>query len=369
MSTSAKQTGVTQGKILVVGGYGGVGRTVSIELNERFPGQVVVAGRNFQKAQDFAQGTNNQVVPAKLDISRMDEVAASLDDNVALVVSCVEEQDTQFVEQCIERGIYYVGISATHELLSRIEPLDGKARKHGSTVLLSAGLAPGLTNLLASHSTAVLDEVDSVDIFLLLGMGEVHGESSNRWVLDNLNSAYRVRESGEEKRVQAFGESKQTVFPGDAGKRSAFRFNFSDQHTVVRTLGIGSASTWMCFDSAFFTRFIYVEKKLGLLSLLRFAPVKRMYLKALGSIHMGSDLFIAQVVSNGTTRGKRASYSCSVSGHGEGRTTGLVAAEVAELLYTSGAPPGVFHIEQIFDQPREFIEGLGKRVATLEYRF
>ena len=358
-----------KGNFLIVGGYGGVGRVISTTLGDRFPGQVVVAGRNYQKAQDFASKTNNKVIPAKLDISRMDEVGSSLDDNVALVVMCVENQDTQFVEQCINRGIHYVDISATYELLSQIEPLDSKAQKHGSTVILSVGLAPGLTNLLASHCTSVLDEVLHVDIFLLLGMGEVHGESSNQWVLDNLNSEYSVRQSGVEKRVQTFGEFKQTVFPGGAGKRSAFRFNFSDQHTVVRTLGVDSASTWACFDSAFFTWFFYFEKKLGLFNLLRFETMKRMYLKLLGSIHIGSDLFIAQVVANGTVDGKSTSYTCSVSGHGEGRMTGLVAAKVAEHLYTSTAPAGVLHIEQLFDQPRVFIEELSKREATLQYRF
>jgi saccharopine dehydrogenase-like NADP-dependent oxidoreductase len=358
-----------KGSILIVGGYGGVGRFISTALGDRFPGQVVVAGRSYQKAQDFASETNNRVIPAKLDISRLDEIGSSLDDNVALVVMCVENQDTGFVEQCIDRGIHYVDISATYELLSRIESLDDKARECGSTVLLSVGLAPGLTNLLASHCTAVLKEVHSVDIFLLLGMGEVHGEASNQWVLDNLNAEYHVRQSGEGKRVQAFGEHKQTVFPGDFGKRSAFRFNFSDQHTVVRTLGIDSASTWACFDSAFLSWFFYVEKKLGLLNVLRIAAVKKMYLKLLGSIHMGSDVFIAQVVANGTANGKPTSYTCSVSGHGEGHITGLVAAEVAEHLYTSAAPPGVLHIEQLFDQPPKLIEGFSKRVTDLEYRF
>ncbi len=358
-----------KGNILVVGGYGGVGRFISAALGDRFPGQVVVAGRNLQKAQDFASETNNKVVPAKLDISSMDEVGSFLDDNVDLVVMCVENRDTRFVEQCIDRGIHYVDISATYELLSQIESLDGKAQEHGSTVLLSVGFAPGLTNLLASQCTAMLDEVHNLDIFLLLGMGEVHGESSNQWVLDNLNSEYHVRQSGEGKRVQAFGEYKQTVFPVDIGKRAAFRFDFSDQHTVVRTLGIDSASTWACFDSAFLTWFFYVEKKLGLLNLLRIAAVKRMYLKLLGSMQMGSDLFIAQVVADGTANGEPTSYTCSVSGHGEGRITGLVAAEVADHLYTSTTPPGVFHIDQIFDRPREFIEGFSKRVTDLEYRF
>lgn len=363
------KTRLPQGKILVVGGYGGVGRTVSATLGERFPGRVVVAGRSMQKAQDFVRGSDNRLVPLKLDVSLVDEIGAALDDGVSMAVMCVEQKDTRFVEQCIERGIHYVDISATDELLTQIESLNSKAREHGSTVLLSAGLAPGVTNLLVSQAAAELDEVENVDIFILLGLGEVHGESSNRWVLDNLNSEYTVRQSGMNKTVKAFGEFKKTVFPGDAGKRSAFRFDFSDQHTVARTLGIDSASTWMCFDSAALTWFLYVEKKLGLLSLLRFPIVKRMYLKLFGSIHVGSEVFILQVVANGIREGKPSTYTCSVSGQGEAHATGLVATQVAEHLYTSNTPSGVFHIEQIFDQPKEFIANLSTRVPALEYRF
>ncbi len=84
---------------------------------------------------------------------------------------------------------------------------------------------------------------------------------------------------------------------------------------------------------------------------------------------MGSDEFIAQAVAEGSTNGKPASYTCSVSGHMEGRITGLVAAEVAEHLFTSTTEPGVFHIEQQFDKPRKFIEGLKKRASDLEFHF
>jgi S-adenosylhomocysteine hydrolase len=35
---------VMDGRILIVGGYGGVGRVISTARGDRFPGQVVVAG-------------------------------------------------------------------------------------------------------------------------------------------------------------------------------------------------------------------------------------------------------------------------------------------------------------------------------------
>ncbi len=98
----------------------------------------------------------------------MDEVGSILDDNIAVVVMCVDNPDTGFLEQCIERGIHYIDISATYEILSRIETFSDKAKERGSTILLSVGLTPGLTNLLVSHCTMALDVVNNIDIFLLL---------------------------------------------------------------------------------------------------------------------------------------------------------------------------------------------------------
>lgn len=44
------------GKILVVGGYGNVGRIIGIELADRFPGQIIAAGRNYQIRKASARG-------------------------------------------------------------------------------------------------------------------------------------------------------------------------------------------------------------------------------------------------------------------------------------------------------------------------
>jgi uncharacterized protein YbjT (DUF2867 family) len=41
-------------KIVVLGGYGEMGRITVIDLFERFKGTIVVAGRNEEKAKAFA---------------------------------------------------------------------------------------------------------------------------------------------------------------------------------------------------------------------------------------------------------------------------------------------------------------------------
>ena len=54
-------------KILVIGGYGHVGRNVCLELAKAVPGRVVAAGRNFETARAFAETTNGAVIPREVD--------------------------------------------------------------------------------------------------------------------------------------------------------------------------------------------------------------------------------------------------------------------------------------------------------------
>ena len=45
--------------ILIVGGYGHVGRLIAMDKAPRFPGRVVVVGRNAERTQAFAKELGN----------------------------------------------------------------------------------------------------------------------------------------------------------------------------------------------------------------------------------------------------------------------------------------------------------------------
>ena len=343
-------------KILIVGGYGHVGRVISTRLADHFPGRVIAAGRNYQKANAFSRETGQKVVPLQLDILAIKEYDDALND-VSLVVMCLDQTDIRFVEACLRRGIHYVDISATYSFLSKIEGLDAEAKKHGATAVLSVGLAPGLTNLLAAYAKSQLAEMRQADIFILLGAGEAAGEASIRWILDNLKAEFSVRENGIDRRVSSFSEGKGMLFPEGFGHRTAYRFNFSDQNVIPKTLVLETASTWICFDSALMTSQFAFLKKTGLVSLLRSKPIYEAAVKLFQTVHFGSDKFVVKVEAKGDVNGQPSSYASAISGRKAGWITGAVAAEVARRLYTTSFAPGVFHIEQLFEL-LEFIKPL-----------
>ncbi len=350
--------------ILIVGGYGKVGQVISETLCKLFENRVIVAGRNYQKAKEFAEKLDNLVAPMEFDIDFFSKNDNRFDD-IKLVVTCIDQNNTKFVEWCFEKGIDYIDVTASYEFLSKVEALNDKARKSGTTAILSVGLAPGITNLLAKVCKLRGSNIQFLDIFIMLGMGETHGDEAIRWMLDNINSDFSVIDKNQIKRVGSFKGKKRTIFPNETQERTAYRFNFSDQHVIPKTLQISSVSTYICLDSVGITWVLYLFRKIGLSNLLKIKAVKEAFLKLLKTFSYGSEEF-AVMVSAGIDYEKSYVYEVSVLGTGEARMTGLVAAKVAARLFTSPILSGVFHIEELFD-PLEFINSLdGLRFKELE---
>jgi saccharopine dehydrogenase-like NADP-dependent oxidoreductase len=352
-----------EGKILVVGGYGAVGGVISKTLAKLFPSQVIVAGRNFQKAEDFSNGLDEKVNPLELDITSIPDNDGRLDD-INLVIMCIDQTETKFVFQCIKRGIHYIDVTANYNFLSKIETLNNEAKNYNSTVVLSVGLAPGITNLLAKQCKSMVKDIQYADIYIMLGLGEEHGEAAYRWAFEDLNDTFFIKENGEKKQVKSFRDGKQSIFPEGIGKRTAYRSNFSDQHVIRKTLNIDSVSTRICFDSSVMTLVYALLRKTGLSKLLKLRIVQNFLMKTLKLITLGSDKFVLKVEA-GRNQEDGLLYECSISGNGQGKNTGLVAAKVAEKLYTSSFASGVFQVEQLFD-PLEFIESISNNLRFEE---
>lgn len=260
-------------------------------------------------------------------------------------------------------------ISASHALLREVERLDALARQNGATAVLSVGLAPGLTNLLARRCAQVLEDIRNLDIFVLLGLGEAHGEAAIRWTVDNLDKRFEA--PGVPGTVRSLADPETTAFPGGYGRRTAYRFDFADQHVLARTLGAERVATRLCFDSATLTRFLAAMRRAGVLRTLKYRWVRDALVALLSRFHIGSEGFAVKVRAEGRIGGRPELYSCSIQGHGEGHATGIVAASVAERLSDSPCEPGVFHIEQLFEPEKLFgrMEDLGLRVDLQEGKF
>ncbi|MBC9712488.1 saccharopine dehydrogenase NADP-binding domain-containing protein [Streptomyces sp. TRM66268-LWL] len=302
-------------RIVLIGGYGAVGREAAALLTRWYPGSVVVAGRNPRALP----GTS----ALRLDLDDPADLGRALD-GADVVVLCVDHDNAAVARACFERGIHYVDVSADHERLLAVERLHDLAVEHGASGVLSVGLAPGITNLLARQVTG-----HEVRIGVLLGSGEAHGPAALAWTLDGL---------------AGMGRPWRMPFPAPYGRRKVYGFPFSDQYSLPRTSEAVDVRTGMCLDSRAMTAVLAAARLPGLARLLAAAPVRRALLALLGRVHLGSDGFAVTA---------RSAYdSASFTGRRQSRTTGVVAALAVREL--ASLPPGVRHLDACVD-PAPFL--------------
>lgn len=329
--------------ILIVGGYGAVGSMITSMLAPHFEEQLIIAGRNGARAAKLAADLGPGVHWRLLDVTKpIDYDSALL--GVRYVVMCLDIPDIEFVRQCFQRGIHYVDISAEYTILAAIAGLDEIAKQQAATAVLSVGLLPGLSNLMARYSLHFVNPIDHFDSAILAGLGEKHGVAGSSWVLNHFSN----------------GAGRRTFqFLAPYHQKTAHRFAFSDQYTLPQTLPILEASTWLGFDSFLMTNLIRLARLPILRSLFKQGTIKQFLLNTTQRWQFGTDEFVLTTHARGAT----GSYQAWLRGKREVEVTALVAAEVLCRLIMEPLPAGVFHIEQLF-QLEDFLPLLEQHGVT-----
>ncbi|MEV3982362.1 saccharopine dehydrogenase NADP-binding domain-containing protein [Nonomuraea sp. NPDC049758] len=310
--------------ILVIGGYGAVGGQVSAVLDEWFPGRVTAAGRAPDRAR-LPAGVRR----VRLDLADVAALERLLDaGSIGVVVLCVEPADAAVAEVCLSRGVHLVDVGASDHLLRQVEGLADRAVAGGATAVLSVGVAPGLTNLLARRAYERVGGARRVDLTVLLGAGERHGADAVAWTVGRLAQP-------------ATGRPRRCDLPGH-GRRTAHPLDFSDQHSLRRTLGGGpEVVTRVCFDSAFATGLLFGLRRIGVFRAARSPLARRLVAATLSRVHVGSDDF---AVRADAADGERHA-ALALTGNSQSRITAVVAAHVVRAVVGGVLPAGVHHID------------------------
>lgn len=333
-------------RVLIVGGYGHVGQRISRLLSEELGTRLVIGGRHRSRAQSVASefGGRSRVI----DCSNPTTFPAALD-KVAIVVVCVDITSLSLAQACLTRGIHYIDISASYEVIERLVLLHDLARAHRVTIVSSVGLAPGLTNLLAKACVNdAPDPVTDIKIHVLLGLGDQHGRAAMEWMVDRLHRPFTVTTGGGARRVIPFAETSTVQLPPPYGNCTTYRFDLSDQHTLPQTLGVKSVSTWCTFDRAWLGARLHRLAQRSRLAWLQHAWLRRLLILSLRLFRQGSSQFVLCVEATAETTESRTLIRRTAHGFGEADVTAVMAAETVRKLLADRWPTGVFQLDELF---------------------
>lgn len=351
-------------KILIVGGYGHVGRRLAAELARYYPEQVIVAGRDLEKAAALANLLGKGVQPLRLDINDPAEVDASLDE-VELVINCIDQPEPTLLRSTVRRGLKYLDITADMDYWRKAMALQDEARMHGGSALLGAGLLPGIANVMARAAVARAGKVESLNTAVLLSLGDSFGPAALDYMLAAASEPFTVMEDGRERTVKNFTDGKPVDFPAPIGGRTVYRFALPDQIFYPHTLNTPAAATRFALDPPWMTALMALLAKVGFLSLLRIKGLRRAVTRLFDWMqqnYRGNETYALHVCA----QGNGSSACTSLVGANESTATALGAALMARMLIEGEIDkPGVWLPEQVIE-PEPFFKKLKGRGLHVE---
>jgi saccharopine dehydrogenase (NAD+, L-lysine-forming) len=241
------------------------------------------------------------------------------------------------------------------------EAMKAQAAGTGARIVLGAGLAPGISSLLARLGADRVGAVEGVDVGVLFSAGDDYGPASRNYLMEEIAMDYAVRVGGREVPMRPFSGSARVEFPPPLGERVAYPFPFSDQVFFPETLGARTAITRLVLDPPWIRTLLSALVRLRVTVVLRRRGssqerVQRLIAR-LQRRYKGRDWYGVVV----DVRGARGRIRASLAGRGQASGTAIGAAAVVRALAEGEVEQsGIWLAEQVVS-PGPFFERLGAR--------
>lgn len=343
--------------ILVVGGYGVVGTRIAAHLAARFPGRVVIAGRDEQRAASTCRALGHGTRPCRIDVNDHASIGPALE-NVGTVMTCVAQRELHLLRMSIARGVAYTDIAPRLAFWQGADELSEEAQKTGARILLGAGLSPGISNMMAKKLGVSLCRVERIETAILLSLGDEYGPDSLKHVFEAVKQPYSVLENGRRREALPFSEGKRVPFPEPLGPRTAYLFPWSDVVSYPKTLGAQTAVGRFALDPPWAGLLVSLLVRAGARRWLErpgFFQGNRGVIDRFKQFYTCRDRFALVVTAEGAGR----TMSMSLAGQHQADVTAAGAAVLARALASGEVTkPGVWLPEQVIS-PGRFFEELG----------
>jgi saccharopine dehydrogenase (NAD+, L-lysine-forming) len=343
---------MSDGAILIAGGYGVVGRRIAEKLAPCYPGRVIVAGRSQERSEATAGAIGHGVRGRRLDVFMPASISDALVD-VAVAVSCVDQPERGLLHGAIERGLAYTDITPHLTELGRggmYEQIEAASKAAGARVVLGAGIAPGISNVMVRAVADKLGGADTIETALLLSASDATGPASFDYFLDELTMPFVVHIDGEDRPARAFSQARPVAFPAPIGTRRAYLFPFSDQVLYPRTMGARTVTTRLALEPERMARALTLLTHTPAVGLVQRKGLRRALARARGRRPPRPDArFALRVdVRNGDRTG-----TATLAGRVQANAAAIAAADITRALVDGDiTEAGAWMPEQVIDSAR-----------------
>jgi saccharopine dehydrogenase-like NADP-dependent oxidoreductase len=161
-------------KILILGGYGYTGKLLVKHLLAQTDFEIIVSGRNLDKAQAFTAKLNNPRLRAlRVDAADSNSLRPALQGmDLCLVAAPVTSLDPErVIRTCIETNVDYLDVQYSTAKINLLNSLAAEIKQKNLCFVTEAGYHPGLPSALIRYAALKMDSIESAVTAGYLNMG------------------------------------------------------------------------------------------------------------------------------------------------------------------------------------------------------
>lgn len=249
-------------RILVLGGYGTLGRHVS-QAVVAIPGAECVIGARRSREARNAYAENSTVLT--VDVNDPGSVRRALEGVFAVVnaVGPSHAQDYGVAETCAGLGIHYIDLAEARAYVDGISRLNRRAQQKNCLIVSGVTLVPAVAAALVDMLAPEFDRISEIHTCVSSGNKNPRSPATMRAILGYAGLSLRLKENGRWRYAYGWGESQKVIFPKPVGKRRVYLSETPDLDLFPARYGAQTVTSRTGLELNLFNR------GLALLGLLR----------------------------------------------------------------------------------------------------
>ena len=263
------------GPIIILGGYGGTGRTVSRMLLKETTADVVIAGRSIRKAEEWCarfrvEFPGRTIAPRYADASEYGSlVTAFRNTSLVLVASTTPRHVQKVAEAALTAGADYLDCHFDQSTVPILEALAPRIEKEGRCFITQAGFHPGLPSAFVRHAARHFDRYRKAVIGMAMNARIENAESVHELV-DEIGSPSGEVFRGKVWRKATYKDVRRMDLGPHFGVRSCYPIRLAEMRRLPEMFGLeetgvyAAGFNWFVDYIAFPLAFLFFTIRKGL---------------------------------------------------------------------------------------------------------
>ncbi|MGL5832990.1 MAG: saccharopine dehydrogenase family protein [Waterburya sp.] len=225
-------------KVLVIGGYGRIGRRVAEDIVNHTDGSVTITSRQ----------TRPEIKPFKflaLDLSDRQQLQQEIAQQ-DLIIHCggpFHHRDGRVLASCIDQGVDYIDVSDHRSFYQQVIKYQDQAIAAGITAILNTGIFPGISNSMVKQGIEQFDRPEKIHLsYVVAGSGGA-GVTVMRTTFLGLKHKFAALIDGQWQEILPYTEREVIKFPPPYGKTGVYWFDMPETYTFADSFPVDTVIT------------------------------------------------------------------------------------------------------------------------------